>query len=89
MGSAGPKPTCHGDRMMQSMEIAAFNPKSGLLVISEILTITLAFIEDILHRFRRKKELWSRFSYQKLADGMQRLPDELLALRYLLESIEK
>ena len=70
--------------MMQRMEIAAFNPKSGLLVISEILTITLAFIEDILHRFRRKEELWSRFPYKKLADGMQRLPDELLSLRYLL-----
>ena len=75
--------------MMQRMEIAAFNPKSGLLVISEILTITLAFIEDILHRFRRKEELRSRFPYQKLADGMQRLPDELLALRYLLEPVEK
>ena len=52
MGSAGLKPKCHGSRMMQRMEIAAFNPKSGLLVISEILTIALAFIEDILHRYR-------------------------------------
>ena len=51
-GSAGLKPTCQGNRTMQRMEIAAFNPKSGLLVISEILTITLAFIEDILHRYR-------------------------------------